>query len=55
MYPVGVDYICEDCLDSGDYAMCAECGEIYPIDEMVDVGEYLCENCMEELSEEHGE
>ena len=49
----GGDYICENCLDGGDFAACERCGEIYHVDDMYYVGEYLCENCVEELSEEY--
>ncbi len=53
MYDMGGDYICEGCLDSGDFATCVRCGNIYHEDEMNYFDEYLCENCVEKMSEEY--
>lgn len=42
------DVICENCLSTGDFVACANCGEIFPIDELTydeKRCEYYCENC----------
>lgn len=53
MHDMDGDYICENCLDSGDFAFCEYCGEIYPADDMYhsDLDVYICENCLDNLSE----
>ena len=53
MHDMDGDYICENCLDSGDFAACEYCGEIYPVDDMYHTDVYICENCLDNLAEEY--
>ena len=56
MYEYAGDYICENCLDGGDYSTCAGCGIVHHIDYMYNVGDELyCESCAEERYEEYYE
>ena len=45
------NYVCEHCIDNGDYYTCEECGSIHHSDNMVYVDEcYFCEDCVDECT-----
>ena len=39
-------FLCEDCLEDNGYAICEECGEVFPIIDMMKTENgYICEDC----------
>ena len=49
------EYICESCLDNGDFCFCDSCGYVYTDDYVYDMGGYyLCYSCAEDDAELYG-
>ena len=42
-------FLCEDCLEDNGYAICEECGEVFPIIDMMKTHDgYICDTCGED-------